>query len=72
MVPLYKPKSDAEARIIAAMLDAYGVDYLMQGEAFSTMYPGPLATSLNAQVLLVHDHHVTLARELLVDFLDAD
>lgn len=70
MVPVYRPKSESEASVIVSLLEAYGVDFHMQGSAFSSMYPGPLATSLNAQVLLVHDKHVELAKQLLQDFLD--
>ncbi|HLR13938.1 MAG TPA: DUF2007 domain-containing protein [Burkholderiaceae bacterium] len=70
MIPLYRPRSDAEATVIASMLEAYGVDFLMQGSAFSAMYPGPLTTSLNAQVLLVSENDAARARELLADFLD--
>ncbi len=70
MVPVYRPKSEAEAAIIVSMLEAYGVDFVMQGGAFSSMYPGPLPTSLNAQVVLVKAKHEALARELLQDFLD--
>lgn len=71
MIPLYRPTSDAQATVIASMLEAYGVNFLMQGSAFSAMYPGPLATSLNAQVLLVSEEDIGRARELLTDFLDA-
>lgn len=70
MIPLYRPRSDAQAAVIASMLEAYGVDFLMQGSAFSAMYPGPLATSLNAQVLLVSEADIPRARELLESFLD--
>lgn len=70
MIPLYRPRSDAQATVIASMLEAYGVDFVMQGAAFSSMYPGPLATSLNAQVLLVNRKDLARARELLAGFLD--
>lgn len=70
MVPIYTPKSESEASVIGALLDAYGVVYHMQGGAFSTMYPGPVSNSLNAQKLLVRADQVELALQLLQDFMD--
>lgn len=71
MTPIYTPKSESEASVIAALLDAYGVVFHMQGAAFSTMYPGPVSNSLNAQTLMVQDDQVELARQLIQDFVDA-
>jgi len=71
MIPIYAPKSESEAAVIASMLEAYGVDFLMQGAAFSTMYPGPAPNSLNEQILLVDEAHAETARQLLQPFLDA-
>ena len=70
MVPIYTPRSSSEATVIAALLRAHHVDFLLQGEAFSSLYPGPLSTSLNVQMLLVTPEHEALARSLLRDFLD--
>lgn len=70
MIPVYTPKSESEASVIEALLNAYGVVFHMQGGAFSSMYPGPVSNSLNAQILLVRDDHVDLARQLLQDFID--
>ncbi len=71
MVPIYTPKSESEASVIGALLEAYGVVFLMQGGAFSSMYPGPVSNSLNAQTLLVRGDQVELARQLIQDFIDA-
>jgi hypothetical protein len=70
MIPIYSPKSESEAAVIASMLEAYGVDFLMQGAAFSTMYPGPISNSLNAQTLLVREEDVALATQLIQPFID--
>lgn len=70
MVPIYTPKSESEASVISALLQAYGVVFHMQGAGFSTMYPGPVSNSLNAQVLMVRKDQVDLARQLLQDFID--
>lgn len=71
MIPVYRPRSDSEATVIASLLQAYNVPFHMQGAAFSTMYPGPLTHSLNAQVLLVPSDRAEFARQLIADFLDA-
>jgi len=70
MIPIYTPKSDAEASVISSLLDAYGVEFHMQGAAFSTMYPGPISNSLNAQRLLVREDQADFARQLIRDFMD--
>ncbi|NGM88267.1 hypothetical protein G5B35_13215 [Parapusillimonas sp. SGNA-6] len=70
MIPIYSPKSESEAAVIASMLEAYGVDFLMQGAAFSTMYPGPISNSLNAQTLLVREEDVALATQLIQPFIE--
>lgn len=72
MIPVYTPKSESEASVIAALLEAYGVAFHMQGAAFSAMYPGPVSDSLNAQKLLVREDQVELARQLIQDFIDDD
>ena len=69
MTPLYTPQSTSEATVIAALLDAHDVRYIMQGAAFSSMYPGPVATGLNECTLLVANEHLELARHLLEPFL---
>ncbi|HLU19218.1 MAG TPA: hypothetical protein VKZ66_04595 [Pusillimonas sp.] len=71
MTPLYSPKSESEASVLTAMMQAYDIDFLMQGAAFSTMYPGPVTSSLNAQVLMVRSDQFELARELLASFLQS-
>jgi hypothetical protein len=42
----------------------------MQGAAFSTMYPGPISNSLNAQTLLVREEDVALATQLIQPFIE--
>jgi hypothetical protein len=70
MIPIYSPKSESEAAVIASLMQAYGVDFFMQGGAFSTMYPGPILNSLNAQTLMVHEDDVALATQLIQPFID--
>lgn len=70
MVPVYTPKSESEASVISALLSAYDVEFHMQGGAFSSMYPGPISNSLNAQTVLVREDQVELARQLIQDFID--
>ncbi|MDX3895637.1 hypothetical protein [Pusillimonas sp.] len=70
MTPVCTPRSESEAAVIASMMQAYGIDFVMQGGAFSTMYPGPVSTSLNAQVLLVRMDQADMARELLAGFME--
>lgn len=69
LIAVYRPKSNSEALVVAALMQAHGVAHVMQGGAFSSMYPGALSTSLNAQTLLVEDRQVELARALLSGFL---
>lgn len=70
MVPIYRPRSNSEALVIASLLDAHRVKHLMQGGAFSSVVPGPITTSLNAQMLLVDPAQQAFAIQLLADFLD--
>lgn len=70
MTPIYSPRSDSEASVLSAMMHAYNIDFVMQGAAFSTMYPGPVTSGLNAQVLMVRDDQIELARQLLATFLE--
>lgn len=69
MVPVYAPKSESEAAVIASLMLAYGVSFFMRGGAFSSMYPGPVVNSLNEQMLMVDDGQVELARELIRSFV---
>ncbi|WP_397473700.1 hypothetical protein [Pusillimonas sp.] len=70
MTPIYSPRSDSEASVLTAMMQAYDIDFVMQGAAFSTMYPGPVTSGLNAQVLMVREDQVELARQLLATFIE--
>lgn len=70
MTPIYAPKTESEAAVIESMMQAYGIRYFMQGGAFSSMYPGPVNNSLNAQMLMVDDEQAELARQLLQEFLN--
>jgi hypothetical protein len=70
MVPVYRPKSDSEALVVAALMQAHGIVHFMRGGAFSSMYPGPISTSLNAQMLMVESSQADSARELLSGFLE--
>lgn len=72
MVRIYRPKSNSEALVVASLMRAHGIVHFMQGGAFSSMMPGPLSTSLNAQTLMVEASQADLARELLADFMDED
>ncbi|HEX7386316.1 MAG TPA: DUF2007 domain-containing protein [Castellaniella sp.] len=72
LIAVYRPKSNSEALVIEALMQAHHIAHVMQGGAFSSMYPGALRTSLNAQTLLVEEEQVALAKALLVDFLDED
>lgn len=69
MTPIYAPRSESEAAVITSMMQAYGIEFFMQGGAFSTMYPGPMANSLNAQMLMVRADQAALAKELLATFI---
>lgn len=71
MIPIYSPKSESEAAVIVSLMQAYDVPFLMRGGAFSSMYPGPISNSLNAQTLLVDKEHADMARQLLQPFIDA-
>lgn len=70
MIPIYSPKSESEAAVIASLLQAYGVAFLMRGGAFSSMYPGPVTNSLNAQTLMVAEEDVAVATQLIQPFID--
>lgn len=70
MTPVYSPRSESEAAVVTSMMQAYQIDFVMQGGAFSTMYPGPVANSLNAQVLMVRKDQAELARQLLAAFME--
>ncbi|MBF6617928.1 MAG: hypothetical protein ITG07_14515 [Candidimonas sp.] len=70
MIPIYAPKSESEAAVIVSLMQAYGVRFLMRGGAFSSMYPGPITNSLNAQMLMVDEADVDLAHQLLEPFAD--
>jgi len=69
MIPLYAPRDTAEAAVIASLLEAYGVRFFIQGQAFGSLYPGPLSNSLNAQMVMVDEAQAALARELLAEFM---
>jgi len=68
MIPIYSPKSESEAAVIVSLMQAYEIPFLMQGGAFSSMYPGPVSNSLNEQILLVDEAHADTARQLLEPF----
>ncbi|PLC52885.1 hypothetical protein CR155_15885 [Pollutimonas nitritireducens] len=70
MVPIYSPRSESEAAVIISMMEAYGITFLMQGAAFSSIYPGPVSNSLNAQTLMVDKDYVQLATQLIQPFID--
>lgn len=70
MIPIYSPKSESEAAVIASLMQAYGVTFLMRGGAFSSMYPGPVTNSLNAQTLMVAEEDVAMATQLIQPFID--
>ncbi len=72
LVTLYTPRSQAEASAIEALMRAYDIHYVMQGSQFSTMYPGSVTDSLNAQKLMVRAEQEELARQLLAPFMDGD
>lgn len=69
LIPIYRPRSNAEALVIASLMQAHAIRHVMQGGAFSSMVPGPLAVSLNAQILMVESSQEATARELLTGFL---
>lgn len=70
MIEIYAPKTESEAAVIVSLMQAYGIDFLMRGGAFSAMYPGPVSNSLNAQMLMVREDQAELARQLLREFLE--
>lgn len=70
MIPIYCPKSESEASVIASLMDAYGITFLMRGGAFGSMYPGPVANSLNARTLMVQEDQAELAMQLLQPFIE--
>ncbi len=72
MIPIYRPKSNSEALVIASLMEAHGITHFMRGGAFSSVVPGALSTSLNAQTLMVEASQAELARALLVNFLEDD
>ncbi|NYT36523.1 hypothetical protein ERD78_06520 [Allopusillimonas soli] len=70
MIPIYSPRTESEAAVIVALMQAYDIPHVMQGGAFSTMYPGPVRTSLNVQTLLVDEAYADIAGELVAPFAD--
>lgn len=71
MIPIYSPNSESEAAVIVSLMQAYKIPFLMQGGAFSSMYPGPVSNSLNEQILLVDEAYADVARKLLEPFMQA-
>lgn len=69
MVPIYEPQNESEAAVIAAMMEAYGIQHFFQGGAFGQLMPGAVSTSLNTRTLMVEESQAALAKELLADFL---
>ena len=72
LVPIYAPRNESESAVITSLMQAYNVEFFIRGGAFSKMYPGPVATDLNAQMLMVHRDDEQIARELLAPFLEQD
>jgi len=70
MTAIYTPRSESEAAIITSMMHAYEIEFVMQGAAFGSIYPGPMATSLNARVLMVRTDQADEARQLLASFIE--
>lgn len=70
MTPIYSPRTASEASVLTALMQAYDIDFVMQGAAFSSMYPSEVASSLNEQVLMVRADQAELARQLLQTFLE--
>lgn len=70
MVPVYRLKSSAEAGVLTALMQAYGVRHYIQGGAFGVLYPSALADDFSLQTLMVDPVQEALARDLLRDFLD--
>lgn len=72
MLPIYAPRDTAEVAVITSLLQAYGVRFVIQGQAFGSLVPGPLSNSLNAQMVLVDETQTALAQALLADFMSND
>lgn len=70
LVPIYAPRTESEAAVITSLMQAYNVEFFIRGGAFSKMYPGPVVTDLNAQMLMVHRDDEHIARQLLAPFLN--
>ena len=70
MIEIYAPKTESEAAVIVSLMEAYDIKFFMRGGAFSSMYPGPVANSLNAQMLMVEEGQAELAKQLLQEFFD--
>lgn len=70
LTPIYTPQSESEAAIITSMMQAYDIEFVMQGAAFGTMYPGPMANSLNERILMVRADQADEARLLLAKFIN--
>ncbi|MDN5843218.1 MAG: hypothetical protein L0H54_07195 [Alcaligenaceae bacterium] len=70
LVPVYAPRTESEAAVITSLMQAYNVEFFIRGGAFSKMYPGPVATDLNAQMLMVHRDDEQIARQLLAPFME--
>lgn len=70
LVPIYALRTESEAAVITSMMQAYGIEFFIRGGAFSKMYPGPVTTDLNAQMLMVHRNDEPIARQLLAPFLE--
>jgi len=70
MVPVYCPRTESEAAVVTALMQAYGIVHFMRGGAFSSMYPGPVSNSLNEQMLMVESGQAAMALDLLSAFTD--
>lgn len=68
MIAIYAPQTESEAAVITSLMDAYEIRHFIRGGQFSTMYPGAIPTSLNAQMLVVDAEQADLARQLLDTF----
>lgn len=68
-VPLYTPDSEAEAAVIAGLLDACGVAYFIRGGAMAKLYPGPRIQDYNTQTFMVRMGDLPDARMLLAEFI---
>lgn len=72
MVPIYAPQTESEASVIRSIMEAYEIEFFIQGGGFSTLYPGPVSTSLNTQMLMVAEEQAELAKSLLVSFIQPE